>query len=122
MVLYGAELKEPHTELLLSSPFCPSLALCSVSQTLILGTQGSHMSATRRCGFRYQGSQWDPDSGVWSWSWQPASDRLQNRLKGTVTKPSRDVPRQLTCPLGLLPPSAQPKFHPWGLPSLDEKQ
>lgn len=52
MVLYGAELKEPHTELLLSSLFCPTLALYCVAEALILGTQRSHMSATRRCGFR----------------------------------------------------------------------
>lgn len=38
VVLYGAELKEPHTELLLSSLFCPSLA---AGQSVDILTQGS---------------------------------------------------------------------------------
>lgn len=57
VVLYGAELKEPHTELLLSFLFCPSLALCSVT-SLDLGNSEKPYVSPRRCGFMYQGSQW----------------------------------------------------------------
>lgn len=70
MVLYGAELKEPHTELLLSSLFCPTLALYCVAEALILGTQRSHVSHKEMwlqgsqwtCGILTQGSRTGPGS------------------------------------------------------------
>lgn len=66
VVLYGAELKEPHTELLLSFLFCPSLALCSVT-SLDLGKLREAICQPKEMWLqvpRQSADTWDPDPGV----------------------------------------------------------